>query len=66
LPCFGKAETVLGRKIGWAEQKGTGIRLDTHCPELEEPILLQAVAWEQIKAFFTAEARRLGQHRIGC
>jgi hypothetical protein len=30
----------------------------------EEPILLQAVAWEQIKAFFIAEARRLGQHWI--
>jgi hypothetical protein len=28
----------------------------------EEPILLQAVEWEQVKAFFMTEARRLGQN----
>ena len=27
----------------------------------EEPILLQPVEWKQVKAFFTAEAHRLGQ-----
>jgi hypothetical protein len=30
----------------------------------EEPILLQAVEWEGVKAFFIAEARRLGQKWI--
>jgi hypothetical protein len=27
----------------------------------EEPTLLQPVEWEQVKAFFRAEARRLGR-----
>jgi hypothetical protein len=31
----------------------------------EEPILLQAVQWEQVKAFFVAQARRLGQDWFG-
>jgi hypothetical protein len=31
----------------------------------EEPILLRAAGWEQVKAFFVAEARRLGQRWLG-
>jgi hypothetical protein len=31
----------------------------------DEPIMLQPVEWEQVKVFFTAEARRLGQEWFG-
>jgi hypothetical protein len=31
----------------------------------DEPLLLRAIEWEQVKAFFAAEARRLGQNWFG-
>ena len=31
----------------------------------EDPVLLQEVDWEQVKAFFVDEARRLGQEWFG-
>ena len=31
----------------------------------DEPTMLQSVGWEQVKAFFIAEARRLGQDWFG-
>ena len=27
----------------------------------DEPVLLQAIQWEEVKAFFESEARRLGK-----
>jgi hypothetical protein len=31
----------------------------------EDPVLLQEVVWEQVKAFFLSEARRLGKEWFG-
>jgi hypothetical protein len=58
-----------GGKYPHAE--GFGVRVLTALVDFdiadqeEEPVLLQHVKWEQDKAFFVNEARRLGQQWFG-
>jgi len=55
----------------YPHSRGFGMRVLTALVDFDiadqqdEPILLQAVAWDQVKAFFAAEARRLGQSWFG-
>ncbi|MBN1138817.1 MAG: nucleotidyl transferase AbiEii/AbiGii toxin family protein [Anaerolineae bacterium] len=52
----------------YPHSRGFGMRVLTALVDFdiadqqEEPVLLQVIAWEQVKAYFVAQARRLGQN----
>ena len=61
-------ELFASSGIKYPHSPGFGMRVLTALVDFdiadqqEEPILLQVVKWERVKAFFVAEARRLGQN----